>query len=139
MNDKDVTTVPNAHSAPPAALCAVRARTVDPDTEVVAADGELDLDSAPMLKWAIAESFATGHRRVVVDLSEVSFIDSTSIGVLVAIRRKLADDQRLAVGGVAGATLEVFRQAGMERAFRLYPTVEAAIADLDASEPRAER
>ena len=139
MNDKDVTTVPNAQSAPPTALCAVRARTVDPDTEVVAADGELDLDSAPMLKWAIAESFATGRSRVVVDLSEVSFIDSTSIGVLVAIRRKLADDQRLAVGGVTGATLEVFRQAGMERAFRLYPTVEAAIADLDASEPGAER
>src|SRR5205807_8983884 len=51
LNDKDVTTVPNAHSAPPAALCAVRARIVDPDTEGVAADGALALDSAPMLQW----------------------------------------------------------------------------------------
>ena len=127
-----MTPVPNISPATPVPHCAIRVREVDANTVVVAADGELDLASAPELKWTILEWFEKGHRRVVVDLSGVSFIDSTAIGVLIAIARKLRDGQRLALGGVGPAIRDVFRLAGVERAFRLYPTGQASTAYLEA-------
>jgi anti-anti-sigma factor len=48
---------------------------------VVAADGEIDLDTSPALARAI-QSGLEGHRRLVIDLRSVTFIDSTGIALL---------------------------------------------------------
>lgn len=57
--------------------------------QVVAVDGELDLNAAPGLRQAIGAAIEAGATTVVVDLSEVTFIDSTAIGVLLAARERL--------------------------------------------------
>ncbi len=49
----------------------------------VVAEGEIDLDAAPELRAAIAEAGASEQRSVLLDLSQVTFIDSSGIGVLV--------------------------------------------------------
>jgi anti-sigma B factor antagonist len=97
---------------------------------IVVAEGDLDLASAPALKWTVVKSFRDGYHRVVVDLSSVTFIDSTTIGVLLGILRTLRPDQRIVLGGVGEITRAVFKLARIEHAFELYPTVEAALADL---------
>ena len=55
----------------------------------IAVDGELDMNAAPDLRAAIEAAIDAGATRVVVDLSEVTFIDSTAIGVLLAARERL--------------------------------------------------
>jgi anti-sigma B factor antagonist len=114
-------------SAPPSGF---RVQEVDDETVIVAAEGDLDLASAAALKWTVVKAFASGRQRAVIDLSRVTFIDSTTIGVLVGLVRKLRPDQRLALGGVGEITRGVFRLAGIERAFKLYATVDGALADL---------
>ena len=58
--------------------------------------GEIDLETAPRLR----ECFALLPGDVVVDLSEVSFVDSQAIGLLVAEhKRRVAVGERLAVTG----------------------------------------
>ena len=132
QGEREVITVPHPSpaevSAPP---LAVRVREVDPTTAIVAADGDLDLATAPALKWAVVDAFHNRYDRVVVDLSEASFIDSTTIGVLLGITTRLQSGQRLVVGGASTVVREVFRYAGVERALPIYPDVEAGLAHLD--------
>jgi anti-sigma B factor antagonist len=56
---------------------------------VVSADGELDLAAAPDLRAAIDAALEAGAVAIVVDLSEVTFIDSTAIGILLATRERM--------------------------------------------------
>ncbi len=57
-------------------------------SSVLIASGELDLVAAPIVR----ESIATLEGRVILDLSEVTFLDSTTIGVLVGQRNRLVKD-----------------------------------------------
>jgi anti-sigma B factor antagonist len=56
---------------------------------VVAVDGELDMTAAPRLRAAIEAAIDAGALTVVIDLNEVTFIDSTAIGVLLAARERI--------------------------------------------------
>lgn len=56
---------------------------------VVSVDGELDMTAAPDLRDAIHAAIDAGAVTVVVDLNDVTFIDSTAIGVLMAARQRL--------------------------------------------------
>jgi anti-sigma B factor antagonist len=125
-----------AGSAPPAEF---RVDQVDDETVIVAAEGDLDLASAAVLKWTVVKAFRNGRRRAVIDLARVTFIDSTTIGVLVGLVHNLRPDQRLVLGGVGEITRGVFRLAGIERAFELYPTVASALADLDQVDDKTAR
>jgi anti-sigma B factor antagonist len=56
---------------------------------VVAAAGEIDLYTAPQLHESLSAVIAEGAQRVVLDLSAVSFLDSTALGVLVTAIKAL--------------------------------------------------
>jgi anti-sigma B factor antagonist len=58
-------------------------------THVVAAGGELDMGAAPALRETIERLLEEGVRVLVVDLNEATFIDSTTIGVLMGAKRRL--------------------------------------------------
>ncbi len=66
----------------------------------VIAEGEIDLDAAPALRSALGAAELDASRPVVLDLSPVTFIDSSGIGVLVeAAQRADADGRRLSIIG----------------------------------------
>jgi anti-sigma B factor antagonist len=66
-------------------------RSSDGDTQVVQAAGDLDAASADRLRGAIDDVFAEGHASVVVDMSEISFIDSSGLSVLIHAYKQAAD------------------------------------------------
>jgi len=75
--------------------------TVDPadagsgtDIAVTVVSGVLDYESSPALKSHLMHQVKTSQRRLVVDLSDVTFIDSTTIGVLVGTSAKLSETRR---------------------------------------------
>jgi anti-sigma B factor antagonist len=72
----------------------LRAEPLDEDTHVVAPSGELDAYSAPQLGTCLLELAEEGETDVVVDLSRVTFLDSTGIGVLLNALRALASRRR---------------------------------------------
>jgi len=57
----------------------IRHREVDERTCVVALQGDLDLASAPELKWTLVELFDKGYRQYVIDLSELTHMDSMGL------------------------------------------------------------
>ena len=56
---------------------------------VIAVAGEVDIFTAPELKRAIAAAIDAGARRLVVDLTETRFLDSTALGVLIGAVKRL--------------------------------------------------
>ncbi len=95
---------------------------------VIHVDGELDVYTAPRLKEAIAEATSQGHNLLVVDLTQVEFIDSTALGVLVGSLRRLRaieGDLRLVVDDAHLA--KMFRITGFDGMFSIHSSVEEAV------------
>jgi anti-sigma B factor antagonist len=95
---------------------------------VISVEGELDLATAPRLKWVLVDQLEAGHGRLVIDLSDVTFMDSTALGVLVGIKRRLGPDERLAIVCAGSELLTIFEFAGMDGVFAVFPTLEEALA-----------
>jgi anti-anti-sigma factor len=103
------------------------------DRTVVRLGGEIDVYTAPFVREKLDEQIHAGRADLVVDLSDVTFLDSTGLGVLVGrlkIARTRGGSMRLV--GTAERVLRVFAITGLDKVFEIYPDLEAA---LDASEP----
>jgi anti-sigma B factor antagonist len=107
---------------------AVIRRELDEHTGVLSVEGELDLASAPSLKWALTDILDAGHDRVVVDLSLVSFIDSTALGVLVGVKKNLAEGAVLAIACTHPDVLNIFELTGLDSTFDIFTTFDDALA-----------
>jgi len=94
---------------------------------VVSLTGELDLYNAEDVRAALLESCAEEPAVLVVDLEQVTFIDSTALGVLIEARSRLADRSgfRLAAPGLE--TRRALEVSGLDRHFSVFDTVAAAL------------
>ena len=66
--------------------------------------------------------------RVILDMAQVTFLDSSGLGAIVAVMRRLAPERRLELAGLTLAVAKVFRLTRMDTMVRLHDTVETAIA-----------
>lgn len=114
--------------SPPAP--AIWQRDVDDLTCVVVVEGELDLSTAPRLKWMLVDALHGGKRQLALDLSLTTFMDSTALGVLVAVLRRLGPDERLAIASPRADVAKIFEFAGVDSAFAIHPTLDDALADV---------
>lgn len=95
---------------------------------MISVEGDLDLSTAPRLKWMLVDSLEMGESRLVVDLSLATFIDSTALSVLVGVTRKLEVDARLAIVCVRPNVLKIFEFSGLDGMFAIFPTLDEALA-----------
>ncbi|MEO9137742.1 MAG: STAS domain-containing protein [Jatrophihabitans sp.] len=100
---------------------------------VVAVSGEVDVYSAPALKESLTDLLQSGVATVVVDLSDVAFLDSTGLGALVEARTATTE-----AGGTLPLVcdqeriLKLFAITGLDGVFAIHPTVDAAVSALQA-------
>jgi anti-sigma B factor antagonist len=107
----------------------VEGEEIDSTTHVVAVGGEVDLYSAPELKMQILNAIEDGKTHIVVDLSKATFIDSTTLGVLVGARKRLREhDGALAVVCPDTDKLALFEMTGLDRVFSIHADRSAAVA-----------
>ena len=95
---------------------------------VVLLEGELDLVSAPQLKETLTKVLRGGNGHLVLDFSDVAFMDSTGLSVLIGVHRRLGPDERMALAGIRPEVLYVFELSGLAATFRIFPTVADAVA-----------
>jgi anti-sigma B factor antagonist len=99
---------------------------------VIAARGEIDLFTAPELKQVITEVIESGERRVAIDLSEVSFLDSTALGVLIgAVKRLRSRGGALAVINTDSSIAKTFEITGLDQIFTIVSSRAEALEALD--------
>jgi anti-sigma B factor antagonist len=117
-----------AVSEPIGALFEIHVSSTGGDIEVVALRGELDFDQAPALTRTLADLRADGARAIVVDLSELTFIDSSGISVLVATARASAADECMLVLAAPTAHVQrVFDIVSLSELVAVEPALEAAL------------
>jgi anti-sigma B factor antagonist len=98
---------------------------------LVSVSGELDLYTAERLQAGIDEAGAVGADTVLVDLSEVSFLDSTALAVLVRETKRLeARGHSLVLVTNDPRTRRVAEVTGLNRVLRTFATLQDAIAQL---------
>jgi anti-sigma B factor antagonist len=112
-------------------------RELDQRTSVISVEGELDLSTAPRLKWMLIDSLQAGQSQLVVDLSQATFMDSTALGVLVGVNRSLDDGARLAIVCARAQVLRIFELSGMDGVFAIFPELEQALAHARGQTARA--
>lgn len=95
---------------------------------MITVEGELDLFTAPSLKQMLVEELHTGSDGLVLDLSLVTFIDSTTLGVLVGVTRRLKDDARLAIVCVRPNVRKIFEFSGLDGTFAIFSSLDEALA-----------
>ena len=89
--------------------------------------GELDLASAPALREQLLSLLRPGSSSLVIDMSKVSFADTSGLAVLVSTARRarlLGGFLRLAA--VSPPTAQVLHSTGLDRNLATFPTVQAA-------------
>jgi anti-sigma B factor antagonist len=112
-------------------------RELDEHTSVISVEGELDLSTAPRLKWMLLNAIEAGRSRLVVDLSLTTFMDSTALGVLISVDKSLDIDARLAVVCTQANVLRIFELSGMDAAFAIFPALDEALAYVQGRAARA--
>jgi anti-sigma B factor antagonist len=105
---------------------------------VVAVRGEIDLFTAPELKQVLTDAIEGGERRVVVDLSGVSFLDSTALGVLIGtVKRLRSRGGALALVNTDPTIAKTFEITGLDQIFTILDTRDDAIRALNAVDDAA--
>jgi len=101
---------------------------LDGRTSVISVEGELDLSTAPSLKWMLVDSLEADSSRLVVDLSLTTFVDSTTLSVLVGVTRRFDAGARLAIVCARPNVLKIFEYAGLDGVFAIFSTLDQALA-----------
>jgi anti-sigma B factor antagonist len=98
------------------------------DACVVRLGGELDLYNANEVRQALKTAFADSPSRVVVDLSEVEFLDSTALGVLIEARTMLENRRAFILASPGLETRRALKISGLDRHFSVHDSVPEALA-----------
>jgi anti-sigma B factor antagonist len=104
------------------------------DIAMLVVGGDVDYDASPQLRERLADRIHAGVRRLVLDLSKVTFIDSTAIGVLVGAVMRLHEEGGGTLAVVCAEenqrVLKIFEIAGVDSLIALHRSREEALLEL---------
>ncbi len=103
---------------------------IDDTTHVVAVRGEIDIFTAPEFKALISSAIDAGRDTIIVDLSAATFIDSSSLGVLISAHRRLGlRDGRLIIACDVPEVRKTFAITGLDSVLTVVDTRDEGLAD----------
>lgn len=96
---------------------------------VLAVTGELDIATAPTFRSQLNEILDRGQRRLVIDMTQVSFVDSVALAVLLAAVRRLGDEGRIGfVVAPDSYGMLIFEASGMDAVLAVFQSHSEAVA-----------
>jgi anti-sigma B factor antagonist len=109
----------------------IQTEQLSPEAYVISLSGEVDLYTAPEFKQQLLEVIGQGGKEVVVDFTSTTFIDSTTLGVLVGgVKRLRTNEGRLSLVCSDRNITKIFEITGLDKVFDIYATRDEAISAL---------
>ena len=110
---------------------AVEAEAISPTTSLVVLHGQADLHTAPELRDKVAAAIDGGAQNLVIDLTDATFIDSMTLGVLLgAVKRLRPTGGQMRIVVSSSSIRRIFEITLLDRVFTLCETRDAALAGL---------
>src|SRR5919204_4556280 len=107
----------------------IKTEQVEGSAAVISLAGEVDLYTAPEFKQQLLDVIGQGARAVVVDFTNTTFIDSTTLGVLVGgVKRLRTADGELSLVCSDRNITKIFEITGLDRVFTIHGSRDAAVA-----------
>src|SRR3954462_1862501 len=104
---------------------------LDARTHVIDVEGQVDLYSGVELKERTTRVIDSGKKHVIVDLSRVTFVDSTGLGILVGALRRLRSGRGTLALIVTDYDIErLFELTGLDGVFTMYRSRDEALEQL---------
>src|SRR5437870_7758138 len=112
----------------------IKTEQISDDAYVISLAGEVDLYTAPEFKQQLLEVIGQGAKDVIVDFTNTTLIDSTTLGVLVGgVKRLRSNDGQLSLVCSDRHITKIFEITGHDRVFTIYPTRVEAVEQLNVS------
>jgi anti-sigma B factor antagonist len=119
----------NGHASQSHEDISIRVHTVD-GLHVFELSGSLDIATSPSVRAALIDMSERGDHRLIVDLTQVEFLDSTGLGALIGGQRRAKEfGGEVRLVAKEGQILRLLRITGLLNVFAVYPTLEAAVSD----------
>ncbi len=93
---------------------------------ITVAEDRIDAAVAINFKDSMAEATRDGPARVILDLSNVDFLDSSGLGAVVATMKLLGSERKLEIAAMTPTVEKVFRLTRMDSVFTIHPSVAQA-------------
>jgi anti-sigma B factor antagonist len=89
---------------------------------VVKARGEVDIYTGPTLRDVLRDALATGATRVIIDMADVSFIDSSGLSVICGAHKRAEDSGiELVLQGPIARVVRLLELTGLNRVLSVQP------------------
>jgi anti-sigma B factor antagonist len=112
----------------------IKTERLDDKSYVIALAGEVDLYTAPEFKQQLLDVIGQGAKNVVVDFSDTTFIDSTTLGVLVGgVKRLRTNDGQLSLVCSDRNITKIFEITGLDRVFTIYGSRDEALGGIGSA------
>ncbi len=93
-------------------------------------ENRLDAANIPQFRELVIEQLKNGLSRIVLNMHTVQFVDSSGLGGLVSILKRIGPVGDLVLVGLAPNVLKTFTLTRMDRVFSIAPDVDAALKQL---------
>jgi anti-sigma B factor antagonist len=104
------------------------------DMQFLYLKGRLDNENAQSLEDSLGKLIDAGAKQLIVDCSQIEFINNAGLRVLVNIAKRIMDvEGRIALHSPSQAAKEIFDKTGFSMVSRVYDTREEAIAGIAGS------
>lgn len=98
------------------------------NTQIVSVnEGRIDAAAAIRFKDRVREETGGTSGTVILDLSQVDFVDSSGLGAIVATMKHLGSGRRMDLAGLTENVDKVFRLTRMNTIFKIHETLETAL------------
>lgn len=96
---------------------------------VLPLEGEIDLHVSPRIASSLSGMVSQKPKQLVVDLAQVSYIDSSGLAVLIEAMQNVAGyGGKFALAGLQESVRPIFEIARLDQVFRIFPDVDTALA-----------
>lgn len=99
-----------------------------PITIVKPYDRRMDAPCVVGFKATMHDISDSGAGHIVLDMSRVNFMDSSGLGALIAVLKRVSPDKKFEISGLTAPVKRVFDLTRMDHVFKIYKTTDDAIA-----------
>jgi anti-sigma B factor antagonist len=116
-------------------ILSVQRKDIAPDIVLLEMAGRIAMGSdSQRIEWALADLLKENHKKVIFDLTGVTFLDSSGIGILMMCHAKLKKaGGSLHIAGAQGMVLDTLYLTSVDKIVSLYPTAAAAAEAFQAA------